>query len=157
MGGQGRFVRGDSSCDRRCKGGALAGGCLQRDTSAAAAELALSCQCLRFHGTFITICHSFNGVACVSCHLPLPPCAPPAHTHTLIGELSHMAPSHPCLLGASWATVGTGAWQGGPDSPGLWPWSRNQNITVPTWEPWSVPVSILMDVSAILMWAVGQQ
>lgn len=68
-----------------------------------------------------------------------------------------MAPSHPCLLGASWATVGTGAWQGGPDSPGLWPWSRNQNITVPTWEPWSVPVSILMDVSAILMWAVGQQ
>lgn len=84
MGGQGRFVRGDSSCDRRCKGGALAGGCLQRDTSAAAAELALSCRCLRFYGTFITICHSFNGVACVSCHLPLPPCAPPStHTHSL--------------------------------------------------------------------------
>lgn len=79
VGGQGRFVRGGSSCDRGCKGG-----CLQRDTSAAAAALALSCQCLWFYGTFITICHSFNGVACMSCHLPLPPCAsPPAHTqHT---------------------------------------------------------------------------
>lgn len=72
----------------------MAGGCLQRDTSAAAAALALSCQCLWFYGTFITICHSFNGVACMSCHLPLPPCAPPAHTYTNTHTLGSSAIWH---------------------------------------------------------------
>lgn len=35
--------------------------------------------------------------------------------------------------------------------------SRNPNITVLTWELWSVSIAILVDVSAILMWAVGQR
>lgn len=34
---------------------------------------------------------------------------------------------------------------------------RNPNITVLTWELWSVSIAILVDVSAILMWAVGQR
>lgn len=53
------------------------------------------------------------------CH-PVPPQHTHTHTHTHIGELSHMAPSHPHLLGLSWGTVGTGAWQGGPGSPEFW-------------------------------------
>lgn len=62
------------------------GGCLQRDTSAAASVVAVSCQCLRFYGTFTAICHSFNGVVCASCHLP--PChprCPPSRAHTRWG------------------------------------------------------------------------
>lgn len=80
------FARDDTFCDRRCKGGAPTGDCLQRDTSAAASVAAMSRQCVRFYGTFITICHSFNGMGCASCHLPpatpVPP-LPHAHTCTL--------------------------------------------------------------------------
>lgn len=76
------FARDDSFCDRRCKGGAPAGDHLQRDISAAASVAAVSRQCLRFYGTFITICHSFNGMACVSCRLPPATAIAPRHMHT---------------------------------------------------------------------------
>lgn len=76
------FVRDDSFCDRHWKGGAPMGGCLQHDTSAAASVAAVSCQFLQFYGTFITICHSFNGMVSTSCPLPPATLVPPRHTHT---------------------------------------------------------------------------
>lgn len=124
---------------RTARRGALTGDCLQRDTSAAASVTAVSCQFSQFYGTFITICHSFNGMVCSSYHLPpATPLPPTTYTHreTLWGAQPYGAEWARLHILFFWAHLeglpGTVARQGGPGSSQLWRKSRNQTMIILT-------------------------